>query len=261
MNTINEAIAAEPLRKLKRALLLINNPVTAQSSQERDQYTELQTKITTAGQKGNQLAGEVLSVKTETANEKINELLTKLKTAYPQNDEVAVMVLSLIGWNAAVSAGQTQEKNSSAAAIEPVGAVQQTAAVSAPVNDVAPANGMGVPTPVTNPQTQNMTTQFTPPPPPVQSAFASNTPPPPTPAQPSPAVNSMSPQGGMLAGQATSPQGSVTPIDSTSGVVGSVVNNNGSMMQPTSAYNYSGIPLSSRPMGYVSPQTRQEDVE
>ena len=44
----------------------------------------------------------------------------------------------------------------------------------------------------------------------------------------------------------------------------STANDNGSMMQPANAYNaysFSGIPASSRPMGYVAPQSQQEDVE
>jgi ATP-dependent Clp protease ATP-binding subunit ClpC len=244
MSTINEAIEAEPLRKLKRAILLINNPVSAKSTQEKDQYTELQTKITTAGQKGNQLASEVQSVKEETTNEAIKGLLNKLVIAYPQNDEVAVMVLSLIG---GAPVPQTQE-NAAIPAVQDTTAAQVPAPMGVPVT----TGPVSIPEPVQSP-----TAQFTPPPPPAQSVFAANTP---QPIQQSP-VSSPVMSGIPPAGPAILPQNGVTQVDSTSGVVGSVVNNNGSMMQPSGAYNYSGIPLSSRPMGYVSPQSRQEDVE
>ena len=50
-----------------------------------------------------------------------------------------------------------------------------------------------------------------------------------------------------------------SPVDNTS--TGAAVVGNGAMMQPSNAYNFSGIPASSRPVNYIAPQSRQEEVE
>jgi len=56
------------------------------------------------------------------------------------------------------------------------------------------------------------------------------------------------------------PTASSQNVDSTPPADQSVTGN-GAMMQPANAYNFSGIPASARPLNYVSPQTRQEEVE
>ena len=106
LDVINVAITKQPIRNLKRELLLINNPISAQTAQEKEQYTELQTKITTASQKGNQIAVAVLGVKEATTDEEMQKLLDQLVSAKAQNDEVAVMIDTLLGANGLVAPEQ-----------------------------------------------------------------------------------------------------------------------------------------------------------
>lgn len=225
LDVIQEAIEKEPMRNLKKALLLITNPVSAPSAQEREQYTELQTKITTASQKGDQLATAVLGVKETTTDEEMEQLMEELTDAQGQNDEVADMIESLIGGGGAIAAAQKKstQQEQPLSANQPV---NPSVGISVPAPDVAPQSS----SPASNVSTlpmQNSGALFTPPPPPAQSAFTNS-------SQPS-------------------------PIDSSS--AGAASNDNGSMIQPANAYNYAGIPASSRPVNYVAPQSRQEEVE
>jgi len=237
--TINEAIVQAPIRKLKKSMLLIANPLSAQSQQERDQYTELQTKITAAGQQGNQFAPKVLAVQASTPDAELKGLLTGLQEAQAKNDEVASMVLSLVGNIPTPSAQDASTQEVAAPA-------QQISAEPAPIAPPAPAS---IPTaaPSPGPVTFQTPAGTVVPPSPNVGTGAGFTPPPPPPAGMAP--------GGMIG----SAQQTSSPVDSNP-----AVNPNGSMMQPANAYNaysFSGIPVSSRPMGYVSPQTREEEVE
>ena len=97
LELINKELAREPLRQLKKALLLINNPLTAESSQEREDYTVLRNKLTEAGEKGNTLAAELLKVTEATSYEEIQKFKDQLKAAKDQNDEMAILVLDAAG--------------------------------------------------------------------------------------------------------------------------------------------------------------------
>jgi ATP-dependent Clp protease ATP-binding subunit ClpC len=235
MDTINTAIAQQPLRSLKKAVLLIANPVSAQTTQERDQYTELQTKISSAGQKGNQLAGKVLEVKENTTDDDMQKLLDNLVLGKSQNDEVATMIISLIGDVPVAAPAKSQEEaapadNSASSVSDSVAPVSTDSAPAAPTDSAGGATQQPA-QPVTF-QTPEGTVI-----PPVQ-----------------PAGDPMQPMGGFV-----KPPVQATPVDNAPS--GPAVNSNGAAMQPTNAYNYSGIPASSRPVNYVAPQSRQEEVE
>ncbi len=243
MAVINEAIAQAPIRKLKRAMLLISNPVSAQTQQERDQYTELQTKITSASQSGNQLAPKVLAIKEGSTDEEMKELLKGLQDAKDKNDEVASMILSLVGNVTPVEQTAPQPAQDASAAPTQDSIPSQPAANSS--FDTAPVAPTATSAPQPSVSFQTATGAVVRPSPNVGTG-SGFTPPPPLPGA-----------GPMIGTQPTS-----SPVDSNPG--GAAVNPNGSMMQPQNAYNaysFSGIPASARPMGYVSPQTRQEDVE
>jgi len=245
MATINEAIAQAPIRKLKKAMLLIANPVGAQTQQERDQYTELQTKISSEGQKGNQLAPKILAVQEGTPDAELKELLKGLQDAQAKNDEVAAMVLSLVG-NVTPAAQEAPAPAADAAPSSP--ATVEPAPTPPTETSEAPAS-----TPAPGPVTfQTSTGTVVPPSQNVGTGAGFTAPPPPPSAAPgfdAPAA------GGMMGATQPTP----SPVDSTP--PGAAMNSNGATMQPTNAYNYSGIPVSSRPMGYVSPQNNQEEVE
>ena len=247
LDVINESIAKEPVRKLKKTLLLIANPISIADSQEREQYTLLRTKVTEASQKGNALATAILAIKETTTDDEMNQMLDQLLDAQSKKDEIALMIESLVGGNGLAAAPDaSSDQGSTAQPDQTAGSQPQpTDAPSltpmAPTSPAAPA-GDAMPTPppaaaptyVTQnpisaslPPAQNSSGLFTPPPPPAQSAF-SNT-------NVSQAVDN-TPASGAVAG-------------------------NGAMMQPQNAYSYSGLPASARPVNYVSPQTRQEEVE
>lgn len=261
LEVITAAIAVEPLRRLKKTLLLIANPISALTPQERDQYTELQTKITTAGQKGNQLATAVLAVKDTTTDEELKKLLEQLTQAMAQQDEVALMVMELLGGIPAATADQAQSGQEQPAQGEqqaPASDSQQpadtTANTSAPypstgstssVANAEPSAGVAMQSPGGASSQQPVT---------FQTSTGEAVPPVQQPSAPTASVAPAQNNTGMF-----NPPATPSPVDSAP--TGPAVGSNGSMMQPTNAYNYSGIPVSSRPMGYVAPQTREEEVE
>ncbi len=245
MDTINEAIAQQPLRILKKAVLLLANPVSAQTTQEREQYTELQTKITAAGKSGNQFATQVLGVKDSTSNDELKKLLDGLVQAQGQNDEVATMVLSLIGGAPVAPPASNQEQSMSSEQQPDVSAFSDNAQDKsfespAVLADSVPAVGVATQQPPVQQPSVTFQTPTGAVVPPVQ-----------------PTADPAQPAGGFI--KPPLPTGSSVTVDSAPS--GPAVNNNGSMMQPTNAYNFSGIPASARPMGYVAPQTLQEEVE
>jgi ATP-dependent Clp protease ATP-binding subunit ClpC len=229
LDVIKEAIDKEPIRNLKNTLMLIINPVSATTAQEKEQYTELKTKITTASQQGNQLATALLGVKETTTDEEMKKLMDQLIQGQRKNDEVAVMIQALIGSEGKIVANQnaagdqSQADQSSTQSESPAADASSQAPVPpVPVDSSQPTAASQPPIMPTIPQVQNNNS-----------------------------------------GLFNSPSApSATPVDSTA--QGSGVNSNGAMMQPANAYNaysFSGIPASSRPMGYVAPQSQQEEVE
>ena len=257
LKNINDAIEREPLRKLKKTLLLLVNPASSSTPQEKEQYTELQTKINTAGQKGNQIASAVLSVKEDTTDESIKQLLDQLLKAKEQHDEVAEIVMTLLGMIpvAVVSAQQvsnssTQTEQADTDTQSPqVSTTTPAASAADSASDTGQSAGVTAQTPIAQrPVTfQTPTGEIVPPTPPSATA-----------PLPQPQNDS-----GIL----TQPQSvdSVSPASISTTIDSSPVNTTAaaddSLMQSANAYNYSGIPASSRPMGYVAPQSRQEEVE
>ncbi len=253
LDVINESIAKEPIRKLKKSLLLIANPVAIENSQEREQYTLLQTKVTEASQKGNELANAILAVKETTSDDEMKQVMDKLTDAQGKNDEIAVLIESLLGGNGLAAptqdvaqdqgqADQQAQPNSeqpdqqqqpdistvtpmapNSPGADPAGVAMSTPPPAIPQPTVAPQN----PIDASVPPAQNSSGLFTPPPPPAQSAFANTN------------ISSA--------------------VDSTP--AGSAIAGNGAMMQPQNAYSYSGIPASSRPVNYIAPQSQQEEIE
>ena len=243
LGVINDSVAREPIKNLKKTLLLITNPVSSETVQERDQYTEIQTKITTASQSGNQLAAAILGVKETTSDEELKQILDQVTAGQAKNDEVAVMIAALLGTVSAPTNSSATQQDASAStqqATSGQNAVAQQQQVSAG-SDAQPSSNPTAQTPVT-----------------FQTSEGAVVPP----SQPSTGVMSPPPSQNS-AGLFTPPssQGQSNPSFVDSQPSGPVVNSNGSMMQQANAYNYSGIPASSRPMGYVAPQSRQEEVE
>jgi ATP-dependent Clp protease ATP-binding subunit ClpC len=244
LEVIDDEVAREPIRDLKKTLLLIANPVSAQTPQERDQYTELQTKITTEGQKGNPLASAILGVKATATDDVLKKVMDMIIQGQSHNDEVASMLITLLGWSpealAAQNGAAAQEQPTESQPAQPE---QQLSAPQQPVapTPAAPPVGSAPQPPVTF---QTSEGSVVPPSQPTGIGSNSTTPPP---------VQNNS---GMIT---PPPVASSSTVDNAPS--GPVVNNNGAAMQPTNAYNFSGIPTSSRPMGYVSPQSREEEVE
>jgi len=158
LDVINEAIEKEPIRNLRKTLLLIANPVSAQTQQEKDQYTELQTKMTTLSQKGNQVANMVLGVKESSTDDQIQQLLQQITQAASQNDEAAVMIASLVGMSLATdSAPAGQSHQASQDASQPMSSAPGTqvgVTMQPPVTFQTPA-GTVVPPPASVSQGQS----------------------------------------------------------------------------------------------------------
>lgn len=223
LTVLNQEIANQPIRDLKKALLLVNNPMTATDPKEREQYKMLQTKISELGQKGNALATAVLAVKETSTDTEMKALLDQLKNAQAKNDDVASTVMILVG-------GGLSE-------VAPTPAPADTT-VSAP--SAAPAPAPSVPP---SPSPAGAT---------VAAAAPAN-----TPAPVAPATDAQNSAGIFNPPAPTSP--AVKPVDS---MPTNNTASNGAMMQPANAYSYSGIPVSARrPINYIAPQTQQGEIE
>jgi hypothetical protein len=221
LNVINQEIAHEPLKNLKKALLFIANPLGALNALEREQYKALQAKIADAGQKGNQLASAVLAVTEATTDAEIQRLADQLSVAQGQNDEIALLVISLTGSIVPVVA---------IASVSPSAPAQEQQLLpQQPVAQVAST-------------TQNVQIQSAQPIAAVMPTFAS--------------LNENQAQQSMPVFQQNTPntqtQGVSSPIDS-------MPNNAGLSFQASNTYNYSGIPAQ-RPINYVAPQSRQGEI-
>jgi ATP-dependent Clp protease ATP-binding subunit ClpC len=127
LDTIEEAIKHEEVSKVKNVLLLIANPVTAQTSDEREAYTYLHGKIDAAGQKGNQLANTILNLTDKVTDEEVTKLKEQLEQSRPQNDPVAEMVVGAI---------ETSAEDVATALIQKEQAENTTPASANPVNQV-----------------------------------------------------------------------------------------------------------------------------
>lgn len=234
--TINQEIERLPIRNLKKATMLVVNPMNSQIQEERAMYIEIQKKITEEGQKGNQLATAVLTVKETSTDEEMKKLLEQLVAAQAQHDEVAEIMLTLAGDDDVKEAqpavdqthpgqqpqdGQTpQQKQDSTVQPTQPGQDQPPSpvGVAMPTTDVSQQSATEQPAHMSEQPDQTNASLFTPSTPPANSAIADSTP-------------------------------------------GAAINGNGATMQPSNAYNYAGIPVTSRPVNYVAPQSSQEGVE
>lgn len=105
---IDEAIKQSEITNIKGPLMLIANPITAQTPEEKEQYNNLHTKVEDASQKGNKIAQLVLNVTDTTTPEEIQQINAELKTAVEQNDEIAKLILDTISGATISPAGAQQ---------------------------------------------------------------------------------------------------------------------------------------------------------
>ncbi len=96
LDTITSGMKTEEVSKLKEVVLSIVNPITVQIPWEKEKFTELRGKVSTAQQSGNVLAGSILSVSDTTTDDELLQLKTQLEDAKAQNDEVATLVLNAL---------------------------------------------------------------------------------------------------------------------------------------------------------------------
>ena len=105
--TIQDAIKHDEVMNIKTPLLLIANPITAKSAEEKETFTNIHTQVDGAGQKGNQLASAILNVTDATTDEEILQIKVQLDQASKGNDEIASLVLSVID----VSSEKSENEN------------------------------------------------------------------------------------------------------------------------------------------------------
>lgn len=270
LKVLSEEIAHAPLRNLKKQILLINNPVSAELPKDKEKYTAVQTKLNDANQKGNKIAATVLAMKDTVTYEELQKLVEDLVAGASQQDEAALLVLETAGvknlGDMAPAGGE--QPTADASAQQPEANQQQNDAQEAQ----APADQTPQPSeqpadPIAQPAVGAQTAPAAPTPDaPAPAGAALN-----TPTDTAPATIPIS------APVAPTPSAPVTPDQSgpvfqtpaptgvASGAVDSApppndVGSSGAALQH-STYNYSGIPSSFRAVNYVAPQTRQEEIE
>lgn len=94
--TIQDAVKQNEIMKIKAPLLYIANPITAQTPEEKEMYTNIHTKVDEASQKGNKLATAILNLTDVATEAEIKTLSEQLNQAKAQNDEIAILILSTI---------------------------------------------------------------------------------------------------------------------------------------------------------------------
>jgi ATP-dependent Clp protease ATP-binding subunit ClpC len=100
LDTIDEAIKHEEVSKVRNTLLSIANPVTAQTSDEREAYTYLHGKVDAASQKGNQLAGAIMNLTDAVTDDDVKKMKEQIDQAKDQKDEFATMLADVIDGSA-----------------------------------------------------------------------------------------------------------------------------------------------------------------
>ncbi len=108
LETIDAAIKHEAVRDLKNTLLLIVNPVTAHTPRDREKFTSIREKVSQAGQQGNQLANELLSITDTVSDDNLRQLKEQLEKARGEKDEVAILVLGAMSDQGDANAGAPQ---------------------------------------------------------------------------------------------------------------------------------------------------------
>jgi ATP-dependent Clp protease ATP-binding subunit ClpC len=271
LKVISLEIGHEPLRNLKKQLLLINNPITAETAADKAKYTEVQTKLNEASQKGNQLAASLLAIKEAVTYDELQKIVVQLVSAAGQNDEAAIMVLETAGVKNP-GPGEAEQPEATEGSAQPSAEANTDASATQgsdqPANDgTNPEDASNQPAPdanVTPPisvveqpgadaaSAQPIAPVSSEPVAPTPAGAAMNVPETPTapvvPAPAAPVFQSPAPTG--LANGA---------VDSTPPTSNDVSSNGAAMQHST--YNYSGIPSTFRPVNYVAPQSRQEEIE
>ncbi len=268
LKIIEEELAHQPLRNFKKTLLLINNPVTAELPADKEKYTAVQTKLNEASQKGNALAAAVLSVKDTIKYEELEKMVADMVAAAQQKDEIAIMVLEAAGvkniapddQGSAEQGGQSSDSSD----VKPAESAESKPSEGQDANQPQNVPGGAPQAPNQNP------TQAT-------DGQAANTPTAPEPVAPAPggaAVNNPAAAPTTPQAPTNAPAENTGPVFQTpaptslpNGAVDSTpppangVASNGAAMASQSAYNYSGIPSNFRPVNYVAPQSRHEEIE
>jgi ATP-dependent Clp protease ATP-binding subunit ClpC len=90
--TIAGAEVHDDLQKLKRTLLFVVNPLIAPTPMARETFTAINGKVTQAGQKGDQMATEILAVTDKSTDEELTSLQQQFEKAKANNNEIALMI-------------------------------------------------------------------------------------------------------------------------------------------------------------------------
>ena len=276
LEAVAQEIKLEPIRKLKSTLLLVNNPVMAKTPQEQEQYTNLQTKVTEASQKGDAMATAIIAVKDTSKVDEIKAILDQINQAVVQKNELALLIQDISGVSASEETESTDEP-APADAAAPASAeekpVEENTSTDAPAASQSEDQSATTDEKSDKPSSEGDakaipsvdTATNTPDAKDVPTASAETTPQ--TPSQPAQAAPSVpaAPQAPASTPPAAEtgivqPPTQPTPsaVDSTPPAQNA---NSGTAMQPANAYQYSGIPMASRPMNYIAPQSRQEEIE
>lgn len=96
LGVINDAIKQNDFLKIKAPLLLIANPITGKTAEEKEFFTSIHTKVDEASQKGNKLATTILGLTDEVKEEEIKQIKSELSAAKDQNDELAKLITDAI---------------------------------------------------------------------------------------------------------------------------------------------------------------------
>lgn len=148
VEAIEAAIKYEGVAQLKNILLEVVNPVSAKTPAEREAFTEVQTKVSEASQKGDQLAAAILTITDASTEDDVLKLKEQLEQAAEQKNELAVFLLDVASGTpldqAAASTNTVPTQNGQAAPGTqapdpnyPFGQAQSD--VSAPVPDLSGA--------------------------------------------------------------------------------------------------------------------------
>lgn len=167
LSSIDAAIKESEIAKVKRPLLLIANPITAQTPDEREMFANIHTKVDEAGQKGNTLAAAILNVTDTAAAEDIKQITDQLIAGREKNDELAIMIINAIeSYSGSMDVGVPQNQNvNQNNIVQPAGASQAQAVSQDPSQNYPFGSGQVNQQPMQSMQPQNMQPNY----PPVQN--------------------------------------------------------------------------------------------
>lgn len=96
VDAIEAAIKYEGVSQLKNILLQIVNPITAKTPAERDNFTQLQTKVSGASQRGDQLAIAIMGITDATTQDDMLKLKDQIAKAVEEKNELAVVIADVV---------------------------------------------------------------------------------------------------------------------------------------------------------------------